>query len=122
MTGLLDTHTDPFILAELGQRIARLRVDAQMTQAQLAYEAGISKSTVERLEAGRSIQVAGLIRVLRVLGLVANLDLLLPAPAQGPLALLDGGPSVQRPTDVRRRSPRKKKPDAEAAPWRWGDQ
>jgi len=116
MTGLLETHTDEFILEELGRRIARLRVDAPMTQAQLAYEAGISKSTVERLEAGRSVQLAGLIRVLRVLGLVGGLDLLLPESAPGPLALLDG----DRP--ARRRAPRKKKPDAEATPWRWGDQ
>lgn len=116
MTGLLDTHSDAFILAELGRRVARLRVDAGLTQAQLAYEAGISKSTVERLEAGRSIQLAGLIRVLRVLGLVARLDLLLPPPAPGPLALLDGD------QPVRRRPPRRKKPDADAAPWRWGDQ
>ena len=116
MTELLDTHTDPFILAELGRRVARLRVDARMTQAQLAYESGISKSTVERLEAGRSIQMAGLIRVLRVFGLVGHLDLLLPPPVQGPIALLDGD------QPVRQRSPRRKKPAADATPWRWGDQ
>jgi transcriptional regulator with XRE-family HTH domain len=116
MTEMLSTHTDKTLLAEMGHRIARLRVEAGMTQAGLAYEAGISKSTVERLEAGRSIQLAGLLRVLRVLQLIGHLDRLLPEPVQGPIALLDGEKAV------RRRPPRKKKPDAEAVPWRWGDQ
>jgi len=116
MTQMLSTHTDLTLLTEIGHRIARLRVDAGMTQAALAYEAGISKSTVERLEAGRSIQLAGLLRVLRVLGLIGNLDQLLPEPVTGPIALLDGA------EPVRRRPPRKKKPDAVTVPWRWGDQ
>ncbi len=116
MTQMLSTHTDLTLLTELGHRIARLRVDAGLTQAALAYEAGISKSTVERLEAGHSIQLAGLLRVLRVLGLIGNLDRLLPEPVKGPIALLDGA------EPVRRRPPRKKKPDAETVPWRWGDQ
>lgn len=116
MMEMLPTHTDKTLLGELGQRIARLRVQSRMTQAELAFEAGISKSTLERLEAGKSIQVAGLLRVLRVLGLIGHLDRLVPATVDGPLALLDGS----RP--VRKRSPRKKKPDAETGPWRWGDQ
>ena len=46
--------TDAAVLQELGARLHRRRIDANLTQAQLAEEAGVSKRTVERIEAGRS--------------------------------------------------------------------
>ena len=48
--------TDDAILAEIGNRIARYRIDQQVTQADLAEQAGVSKRTVERVEAGASVQ------------------------------------------------------------------
>ena len=50
--------TDGGILEELGKRLRRERLDRNLTQAALAREAGISKPSVERLEAGRSVQLA----------------------------------------------------------------
>ena len=44
--------TDEVILGELGGRLAKIRLDRNLTQAQLATQAGVSKRTVERLEAG----------------------------------------------------------------------
>ena len=44
--------SDETLLKELGQRIARLRLERNLSQAQLAEQAGISKRTLERLEAG----------------------------------------------------------------------
>src|SRR5256885_5069911 len=57
--------TDAAVLEELGARLHRRRIDADLTQAQLAEEAGVSKRTVERIEAGHSTDLAMLIRVLR---------------------------------------------------------
>ena len=42
--------TDEAVLAETGNRIARYRIDSQVTQADLAEQAGVSKRTVERVE------------------------------------------------------------------------
>ncbi len=39
---------DVAILHEIGGRLARRRIDAELTQAQLAEAAGVSKRTVER--------------------------------------------------------------------------
>jgi transcriptional regulator with XRE-family HTH domain len=42
--------SDEALLQELGRRIARLRLERNLSQAQLAEQAGISKRTLERLE------------------------------------------------------------------------
>lgn len=81
-------HADAALLAELGRRLARCRLNAGITQAALAYEAGISKRTLERIEAGESVQLANFLRLLRVLGLVENLDALAPPDEPGPMDLL----------------------------------
>lgn len=72
----------------LGQRIAQHRLEQNRTQAELAHEAGVSKRTIERLEGGESIHTTNLIRVLRVLGLLANLNELVPALVPSPLEAL----------------------------------
>ena len=64
--------TDDAILAEIGARVTRYRIHLQLTQADLADRAGVSKRTVERIEAGTSAQMSSMIRVLRALDLVAD--------------------------------------------------
>ena len=81
-------HTDSVLLAELGRRLARCRLNAGATQSALAYEAGISKRTLERIEAGQSVQLANFLRLLRVLGLMDNLEALAPPDEPGPMDLL----------------------------------
>lgn len=80
--------TDVAALALLAERVAAHRVRANQTQAQLAREAGVSKRTIERLEAGESTQLTNLIRVLRALGLLSNLDALVPMPPLSPIRQL----------------------------------
>ena len=81
-------HTDSLILAELGRRLARCRLNAGVTQSALAFEAGISKRTLVRIEAGESVQLTNLLRLLRALGLVENLEALVPPDEPGPMDLL----------------------------------
>ena len=76
------------VLAELGQRLARRRLDVGLTQAQAATEAGIGKRTVERVEAGGDTQLVTLIRLLRVLDLTDELNRLVPEPGPRPMDLL----------------------------------
>jgi transcriptional regulator with XRE-family HTH domain len=109
---------DETILVEIGQRISRRRLDMEFTQAELAEQAGVSKRTVERIEAGASAQVSSLIRVFRVLDLVSNLDLMLPEAQPGPMALL------KHKGKQRQRASRTRKTDqvSEAVtPWAWDD-
>jgi transcriptional regulator with XRE-family HTH domain len=69
----------------LGQRLARYRLNRDQTQAALADESGISLRTLIRLENGQPVQFTNLIRVLRALGLLANLDAVVPEPAVSPV-------------------------------------
>ncbi|HEX6929299.1 MAG TPA: helix-turn-helix transcriptional regulator, partial [Gammaproteobacteria bacterium] len=61
---------DQAVLAELGRRLSHRRIEAGLTQEKLARESGVSKRTVERLEAGSSVQLTSLIRLLRTLALL----------------------------------------------------
>jgi transcriptional regulator with XRE-family HTH domain len=110
--------TDKALLEELGGRLERRRIDAGLTQAQLAEEAGISKRTVERIEAGHSTDFLMLLRVLRVLKLVEGLDQWLPDQPQSPLVLLKSRGRARK----RVRNSRPSLGTAEskaAAPWKW---
>ncbi|MFP6757733.1 MAG: helix-turn-helix transcriptional regulator [Alphaproteobacteria bacterium] len=77
--------SDRAVLKELGGRIARHRLNKNLTQAILATEAGVSTPTIQRIEQGKSSQSANLIRILRTLKLLENLEILIPEPAVSPI-------------------------------------
>ena len=108
-------NTDSAILAELGERLAQARLARNLKQEDLAVASGVSKHTVERLETGRSVQLANFIRVLRGLKLAQNLDPLIPDEGPSPLAQL------KFKKKQRRRASSPREPFPARGPWRWGD-
>ncbi len=108
--------TDDAILTEIGKRIARYRIDSQVTQADLAEQAGVSKRTIERLEAGASVQFSTIIRILRVLDLTRGLDLMIPEPLSRPMELL------KQKGKVRQRVSSSRRPNKDPKKWSWGDE
>ncbi len=113
------TNNDEVVLAELGRRLAQTRLERNLSQATLAEEAGVSKTTVERLEAGEAVKSTSLIRVLRALDLLEALDRLLPEPLPSPIQRLRlEGRRRRRAGTPRRPTP----PDPPGRPWRWGDE
>jgi len=118
----ITTHlTDEAILAELGKRLARHRLNRQLTQAHLAREAGISKRTVERIEAGNSTQLSSFLRLCRALGLLDSIATLIPEAEPSPIDLLRSRgkerqrayPRPQGNDDMIREGP---------SEWKWGDE
>jgi putative transcriptional regulator len=121
-----DTTTDAAVLAELGRRLERHRLERNWTQAELAARAGIGQATVQRAERGRSVQMTSTIRLLRALELLAGLDVALPETIELPIAQLE---REQRRTRRRARGRRGRRgaPPAASAdepvdepPWKWG--
>jgi len=111
----MNTLTDEAVLAELGARLARRRVELDLTQAAVAKQAGVAKRTVERLEAGATIQLLTLIRVLRFLQLLEGLEALVPEATPRPLELL------KLKGKQRQRASRKRVQSHQEA-WQWGDE
>ena len=109
--------TDEAVLRELGGRLALVRLERNLTQAGLAEQAGVSKRTVERLEAGSvATQLSGFIRVCRVLDLIEGFNLLVPEPVPSPVEQLK-----LRGRKRQRASP-KRKVKAGPKKWQWGDE
>lgn len=75
-------------IAILGDHIARLRLSREMKQTELAYEAGVSHRTLQRLEAGEAVRSDGLLRVIRTLGRLDAVMAALDAQALSPYELL----------------------------------
>lgn len=79
--------SNPAILAILGNRIKNTRLRKGITQEELATTAGISTLTVANVENGKSVTLLMLLGVLRSLGLLENLENLIPEARISPLQL-----------------------------------
>jgi transcriptional regulator with XRE-family HTH domain len=113
--------TDTAILRELGARLERRRIDQNLTQAELADQAGVSKRTVERIEGGASTDFTLLVRTLRTLRLLDELNQLVPDLPESPMTLLKhkGG---ERKRVRRSRKPARHPPEgATGRGWKWGE-
>ena len=107
--------TDDAILAEIGERVSRRRLDLQLTQAKLAEQAGIAKRTVERIEAGASAQMSSMIRLFRVLDLLPGVDHMLPEVKTRPMDML------KRKGKQRRRASSSRISENPGKPWSWDE-
>jgi transcriptional regulator with XRE-family HTH domain len=108
--------TDEALLKIIGERLARIRLSQNLTQEQLAGQAGLGLRTVQRLELGEAAtQLSGFVRICRVLDLVDRFDVLLPEQAPSPIAQL------KLHGRKRRRATGRKVEKAESEKWTWGE-
>jgi len=109
--------TDEALMRLVGERLSGLRLARNLTQKQLAEQAGLGLRTVQRLELGAAAtQLSGFIRVCRVLGLVENLEAFIPQPAVSPMAQL------QQQGRKRQRATGRKAAVGTPKKWTWGEQ
>jgi len=102
------------IAAALGGQIKNIRLSRNITQAQLAVEAGVTTLTIVRLEKGLGTTLDTFIRVLIALGIQQNLAGLLPDPTIRPIERITG-------EGVERQRARPDTSDEALAGWSWGD-
>lgn len=106
----------------LYEQIASYRLENNISQKQLADEAGVSVRTIKRMESGKGISVDTLVRVLKALNLAENIDLLIPESGIRPLDRVDEQPSSAEPASPsarQRARPQKKQKIVE--PWTWNE-
>lgn len=113
---LSQTMPETVMLSELGERARHVRVGMNLTQAELAKTAGVSPRTIERFEAGSSVQLEKLLRILRALRLSDNLDQLIPETSVRPIQL------ATSKAEVRQRSYKRRTAGLKGEGWAWGDQ
>lgn len=106
------TYSSEAIMEVLFDRLEEIRLSRNISQANLAAEAGVSRSTITRLARGENISVDSFVRIMQALGLTDNLAALLPNPKIRPVERIrmDGAERI--------RASSKRKSTAE---WSWGD-
>ena len=76
------------LMKEIGRRIARLRIRQGWTQEEFARRAGISRSGLQRLEAGDAgVRLVTFAAALRILGRLQSLNSVIPGDVMTPLEI-----------------------------------
>lgn len=84
------------ILKELGKRIKEHRIALNMTQMELAKKCNISISTETRIENGDDSKMSNYIRIMEALGILENLDVLIPEAKPDYKAIFEERPARKR--------------------------
>lgn len=79
--------SDPAILKRIGMQIKDYRIRMELTQNELAEKSGVSSGSVVRLEQGFPVSTLLFVSVLRTLGLLENLQVLLPELGISPIQM-----------------------------------
>jgi len=111
-----ESLTDEAVLEEIGQRLARRRIELDLTQAALADQAGVGKRTLERVEAGATAQFSTIIRLFRALDLLPALEQILPEARPGPIEIM------ARKGKMRQRASSPSKSSERDETWTWSDE
>ena len=106
--------TSDQIEAALCKRLESIRLSRNITQEQLAEEAGVSTRTIGRLEKGQGVSMDTFIRVMMALNIQQNLEALMPDPNVRPIERV--GISAKE-----RKRARPAKSVDEIPSWSWGD-
>jgi len=111
-----DKLTDETLLKLIGERLSQIRLSKNLTQEQLADQAGIGLRTVQRLELrAAATQLSSFVRVCRILGLVERFEVLIPEAAASPIAQL------KLQSRKRKRATGRKTVKSESKKWTWGE-
>ena len=87
---------DRAILRELGKRLAHLRKQHGYTQTHFSREAGIGVATLRRIESGNDGQMESWLKIMKVLGVVGNIDHIIPPITLSPMEEAKGKQGLRK--------------------------
>ena len=102
------------VLEEFGDRLEAYRISRNIKQADLAKQAGISRATLARLEAGQSGTIDSMLRLLRALDIEERLLAVVPDARRSPL-------DPRSDTGERRQRVRTTHSADETTEWSWDE-
>ncbi|HID37507.1 MAG TPA: XRE family transcriptional regulator [Ghiorsea sp.] len=82
----LETMSPSAIVEELGNRLKQARLNADLTQTEVATRAGLNRRTVLNAEKGK-VRLENLVSILVAMGIVEQLNMFLPVQEISPLQL-----------------------------------
>lgn len=80
-------QSDPAILEEIARRFRDLRLKKNIQQKELSGYSGVAIGTLRRFENGEPVSTENLIRIMRGLGVLENLEQLIPKEPVSPLLM-----------------------------------
>lgn len=114
--------SDDVMVGLIGRRLTNFRLAQDLTQEQVAKEAGIGIRTLQRMEAGEvATRLSNFVGVCRVLGLDQRFEMLLPEVPISPMDQLKlQGKKRARASGTK--TPVAKSFKDEPSTWKWGDE
>ena len=94
------------ILKEFGTKLREYRIGLFYTQESFAEQSGLSIRTISNIENGKDASFENIIRFLKTLNLVSNLNLVVPSAVN----------------EVNNNSKKRYKKSNEVSNWKWGDE
>ncbi len=83
---MLEKMSPAAIVEELGERLKQARLNADLTQAELAFRSGLTRRTILNAEKGH-VQLKNLVAIFVGLDMTDHLNLFLPVQEISPLQL-----------------------------------
>ena len=114
--------SDQKILEALAHRFRALRLERNITQSQLAADAGIGVATLRRFERGEgNLSLLNMIALMKALDCFTQLEHFLEQPGDSPMQTLrsQGSGYLAEPQQRQRASGERSRTDETG--WEWGD-
>ncbi len=91
-------YSTPEIVRLLGERFRDYRMRRNLTQREVSQRSGIGLTTIHKFERGtaRNVSLSTLIILLKTIGLIDNLDKVMPELPPSPYLLRDNDQPAQR--------------------------
>lgn len=103
---MLEDHTPHAVSLEIGERLKQARLNADLTQAEVAERAGLNRKTVVNAERGQ-VMFESLVAIMMAMGLTSQLEVFLPKQVISPLQLLKlNGQKRRRASGIKEKAPK----------------
>ncbi len=74
MEHIYSNYSDKELLRKWGEKLQSLRVEANLSQTELAQKTGMSRSSIAEIEKGRNFSIASLISISRSLNMLDKFE------------------------------------------------